>query len=333
MTQQPSEAGGTDTGPAPAHPWRYPRRRRENWPRFPRWVADKFWTRPPDQPRWRERWWGWARWLADWYWFPPPEPPDDAEFPEKRPRRESWPVLFRGLADRLHPRPWNPPERFPQSEEVLRERLATYSDRLADELLADAERLFDEAETRVTGVESRATTLQGTVAIAATVALAGGALVLDPSKIHGGNWRLAFAIGLALLVLMLVATAYNATQASGRVFGFTTPSDDDIFVRAKQRPAAAKTRRAAYLLKGYGRNNEAAAIKVGYLRSAAWWFRWALLMLLVLMGMVCAYVWHRNDVSSATKPAYHTTQGKASRTVHPPKKVVRLLPRNNQLRP
>jgi hypothetical protein len=254
---------------------------------------------PVRRPRRRERWWKPFRWLADKYWLPPPDPPDDAEMPEKRPR-EKWPVLLRGPADRYHPVPWNPPERFPQSLGVLQERLATLNENLADELLADAERLFDEAEARVASVELRATTLQGTVAIAATVALTGGTLVLNPTQIHGNGWRAAFALGLAGLVLLLVLTAYNATQASGRVFSFTTPSDDDIFARAKERHAArAKTRRAAYLLKGYGRNNEVAAIKVGYLSAAASCFRWTLLMLLALIGMVCAYVLHRNGIAHA----------------------------------
>jgi hypothetical protein len=97
------------------------------------------------------------------------------------------------------------------------------------------------------------------------------------------------------------------------VFGFSTPSSADIFERAKLTPARAKTRRAAYLLKAYAQNNEVAAIKVGYLRSGAWWFRRALLMVLILMVMVCIYVLHRNAVNTAAKTTTHavrmTTRG------------------------
>jgi hypothetical protein len=107
---------------------------------------------------------------------------------------------------------------------------------------------------------------------------------------------------------MLVGAAYNATQATGRVFGFSTPSSDDIFHRARLTVAEAKTRRAAYLFKGYGKNNEVAAIKVGYLRSAAWWFRLALLMLLVLIAMVCIYTAHRNSITTPTKATTHPAQ-------------------------
>jgi hypothetical protein len=175
--------------------------------------------------------------------------------------------------------------------QILRERLATTDDELADELLVDAERLFAETDARVESVERRATTLQGTVAIAATVAFTGGGLLLDPSNVSGHGWRTAFAIGLVLLVVLLVATAFRATGASARTFNFTSPSDDEIFERAKATSAAeAKTGRAAYLLRGYGRNNEVAALKVGYLRSAAFWFRGALLVLLALAVMIAAYI-------------------------------------------
>jgi hypothetical protein len=195
------------------------------------------------------------------------------------------------MADYVHPVPWDPPERFPQSLQILRERLATADDELANELLTDAERLFAETDARVESVERRATTLQGTVAIAATVAFTGGGLLLNPTNVSDDGWRTAFAIGLGILVVLLVATAFRAAGASTRTFNFTSPSDDEIFERAKATSAAeAKTWRAAYLLRGYGRNNEVAALKVGYLRSAAFWFRGALLVLLALAAMIAAYV-------------------------------------------
>lgn len=164
-----------------------------------------------------------------------------------------------------------------------------------------------------------ATTLQGTVAIAATVAVAGGGLVLDASKIRGDDWRSAFAIGLGAVVLLLVLTAFRATGASTRTLSFTTPSDDDIFERAKaSAAAAAKTRRAAYLLHGYGRNNEVAALKVGYLRTAAFWFRGALLGLLALTVMLAAYVidtrspTDKPDRGRRTRPAEGRPSGRGS---------------------
>ena len=245
------------------------------------------------QPR-RQGWRAPLRWLAKRYCRLPPKPPEDAEMPSNPRWREDWPAPLRCIADNLYPVPWDPPLRFPERIEVLREHLATSDDSLADELLADAQRLFDEADARIDSVERRATTLQGTVAIAALVALTGGALVVDPSKIHGAGWRTAFAVGLAVLVLLLVLTTLRATGASSRTFSYTTLSDDDIFKRAKASAAEAKTRRAAYLLHGYGRNNEVAAVKVDYLYRAAIWFRWALAVLLALIVMVAVYVIDRN---------------------------------------
>lgn len=246
---------------------------------------------PAKQPRWRAGWPSPLRSLADRCCPCPPTPPDDAQPSTRKLRRDGWPVLLRCLADHAHPVTWDPPHRFPQSIDTLHERLATTDSYLADELLADAERLFDEADARVQSVERRATTLQGTVAIAAAVALTGGGLVLDPAKIHGDNWRTAFAVGLGALVFLFVLTAFRAAGASTRTFNFTSPSDDLIFARAKtNNPTEAKTRRAAYLLHGYGRNNEAAALKVGYLRSAAFWFRGALIVLFTLSVMLAGYV-------------------------------------------
>lgn len=244
-----------------------------------------------EQPSWRARWPSPLRWLADRCCPYPPTPPDDAQPSTRELRRDDWPVLLRCLADHAYPVTWDPPDRFPQSIDTLHKRLATTDADLADELLADAERLFDEADARVQSVERRATTLQGTVAIAAAVALTGGGLVLDPAKIHGDNWRTAFAVGLGALVFLFVVTAFRAAGASTRTFNFTSPSDDLIFERAKTNNATeAKTRRAAYLLHGYGRNNEAAALKVGYLRSAAFWFRGALIVLFALSVMLAGYV-------------------------------------------
>jgi hypothetical protein len=256
-------------------------------------------------------------WLRHRYCSTRPTPPEDAEPSTRKLWRDGWPRILRCVADNAYPVTWDPPDRFPQSVATLHERLATSDESLADELLADAERLFDEASARVEGVERRATTLQGTVAIAAAVALTGGGLILDLSKIRGDDWRTAFAVGLAALVVLLVMTAFRATGASARTFNFTSPSDDLIFQRAKADSAAdAKTRRAAYLLHGYGRNNEAAALKVGYLRSAAAWFRAALLVLVALTAMLVAYTVDTGGPDSAS-PATSSTSHRGKATVTP----------------
>lgn len=253
------------------------------------------------QPR-RESWAGPLRWLADHFCPIPPDPPADAEPSTRKLWRDTWPAPLRCLAELANPMPWDPPHRFPQAVGTLHDSMGAPDDDLADELLADAERLFDEADARAESAERRATTLLGMVAIAAAVALTGGGLVLDPAKIHGGNWRMAFAIGFGLLVFLLVLTAFRASGASTRTFNVTSPSDDRIFERAKTGSAGeAKALRAAYLLHGFGRNNEVAALKVGYLRAAAFWFRGALLVLFALTVMLAGYV--IDTRGAANKPA------------------------------
>jgi hypothetical protein len=160
---------------------------------------------------------------------------------------------------------------------------------LASELLADAESLTSEIEERLVSVQQRAATLQGAAAIAATVALTGAGLALDTTKVPQREWRLVFTIGLGVLVALLTLSALRALGASSRVFTILTPSDEDIFERAKLSAPAAMSQRAAYLLQTYGFNDEVAAIKVGYLKAAAFWFRCALVVLVALMVAFVLY--------------------------------------------
>jgi len=253
--------------------------------------------------RWREHWIPYFRQRANSYWPLPRKLPEHAEKSDRTRWRDAWPAPLRGLADNFYPVPMDPPERFPQTIEWLRERLQTDDAVLADELVADAQRLFDEGLTGISSVESRAATLQGTVAIAATVALAAAGLVVAPGDIHGSGWRLAFVVGLTVLVVFLVLTAFRATSASARVFEFATTSDDDILERAQMSVAAAKSRRAAHLLYSYGRNNEVEALKVGALKAAAFWFRGALLALLAITAIAGIYVVDSGGPVSHRKPS------------------------------
>ena len=284
-------------------------------------TADEDADKGETELRWRDRRSPWLRRWANSWWPLPRQLPDDAQPARTTYRRDGWHPLLRGIVDNLYRLPLDPPERFPQRFDALVERLTTDDDALADELLADAQSLYDDIETRVRSTEARAATLQGTVAIAATVALAGAGLVLDASKIHGNGWRTAFAVGLGLLVLLLVLTAFRATSASSRIFDFAPPSDDDILDRAKLSPPRAKTRRAAALLYCYGRNNEVAALKVGALRAAAFWFRGALVALLALVAMVCVYVVHIDSQHAKTTATATPAPGHAQHRHPNPKRA------------
>jgi hypothetical protein len=199
---------------------------------------------------------------------------------------------MRSVANVAWPLPEYPPQEFPQCILELRRRLSTTDESLADELLADAETLTTEVDARVDSVQARAATLQGAAALAATFALAGASVALGTTNVPQHSWRIIFGVGLAMLVVLLIASAFRALGASSRVFTSLTPSGDDIFERAKLSAPAAKTRRAAYLLQVYGFNNEVAALRVGYLKAAAFWFRCAIALLVVLTGAFVVYAVH-----------------------------------------
>jgi hypothetical protein len=202
--------------------------------------------------------------------------------------RESLPQPLYKLLDFVKPIP-RAPRRFAQ--ETPGDLLGQLGSDAADDILAEAEALFAEPQDRIDGVERRATSLQGSVAIAATLTLAGGGLIIDPSKVTDDGWRVALAVGVGLVVVLLVFTGMRAHTATNRRFSFRAPADSaELMDRAaKAKPSDYKRQRAAYLLWAYGRNNEIAAVKVEYLWKAAFWFRLALLALLLLVGLVVGY--------------------------------------------
>lgn len=171
----------------------------------------------------------------------------------------------------------------------LAAELRTDDPKRAQAILDEAEAMYKEPTERIESAERRATTLQGTVAVAASVALAGAGLLLDPAKIGGHGWRMAVAIVLLLFVLCLLACALRALGATTRIFSYLQPGHTRTAERAQMSEADALTHRAAELLRAYDVADGIGAVKVGLLRSAAWWFRAALLMLAILIALVAAY--------------------------------------------
>jgi hypothetical protein len=191
--------------------------------------------------------------------------------------------------------PLDPPTRFSEAHEQLVERLTP---RTADgavdegrtkEVLEEAEDIYAATETRVEGAERRATTLQGAVAIASSLLVAGGALLADPDKIRGDGWRVAFALGLVGAVACLVISGARALGATSRIHTFHRPTPINILDRTGTPVAQARIELAAETLKDYGFNAKVADWKVAYLGAAAWWFRWALVLLLALALLIGLY--------------------------------------------
>jgi hypothetical protein len=182
------------------------------------------------------------------------------------------------------------PTEFVGTPAEVSARITTGDPRRAAELLEEAKSLYATAEARAESAERRATTLQGAVAVAATVAVAAATLLLDPQDINGDGWRAGFAALFIGLVYCLVATAYRAAQASSQVHEWHTPAAEDNVTRLKDSPRAARTAAAADYLYSYGRNTKIADWKVAYMRAASEWFARALVLLVVLALLVGAYV-------------------------------------------
>jgi hypothetical protein len=157
-------------------------------------------------------------------------------------------------------------------------------------VVAEAEAIFAEPHNRIEKAERRATTLQGSVAIAASLSIAGTGLLADASAVQGQGWRTLMALTLLAFVVCLTGCAVRAVGATLRLFRFEEPGPERIFARAEMDESEALANRAAELLRAADVTNEIAKVKVGLLRAAGWWFRLALMMLALLTAIMAAYV-------------------------------------------
>jgi hypothetical protein len=185
----------------------------------------------------------------------------------------------------------------PAPEDFAREPLDDLADSLrtdrqevARAILTEAEAIFQEPVDRIDSAERRATTLQGTVAIAASVVVAGAGLLLDPSKVSDQRWRMVFSVSVLAFVICLTASAIRALSATSRIFRFEQPGPQRIGHRASMSECDVLTHRAAELLRASEVANQIGRVKVGLLRSAAWWFRLAIVSLAVLAALIATYV-------------------------------------------
>lgn len=205
--------------------------------------------------------------------------------------------------------PLGPPTQFKGSRTELIASLGPHekqgepneNEERAKEILEEAQAIYDAADARIEGAHSRATTLQGAVAIATSLVLAGGALLADPSKVRGDGWRLAFAVGLLAVVFCLVMAGARSLAATSRIHVFHRPTASDITRRSKLPLMQARIELAAETLRNYACNTKVADWKVAYLGAAAWWFRFALLALLLLALLLAVY-----GVSGPTTPVSQT---------------------------
>ena len=178
---------------------------------------------------------------------------------------------------------------FQDTKDALREQLRTDDEDKADGILKDATDAFDRLQGRVDGAERRATTLQGSSAIAASLAVATTGLLIDPTKIRGDCWEVLFALNALFIVFALAMCAWRATLASSRVHNWVTPGDWNVLKRPGQSVCEAQLDRAVDLLWAVNHNQRFARYKIALLRAATDWIQRALAALLLLALLTAAY--------------------------------------------
>jgi hypothetical protein len=192
---------------------------------------------------------------------------------------------------------------FTESREERLARLKTDDPVVARELLEEARRLHESTSSTLESVERRASTLQGVVSIAATVAVAGAALMVDPGKVQGLGWRLVLACLFGLFLYCLIATAYRATQSSTQIHTWTREDPSDHLQRTTRPALEVDAELSADLLYAFGQNTEVVRWKVSYLRAASEWFARALISLGLIAVAVLAYVIFNGDGTTTAEPA------------------------------
>jgi len=212
------------------------------------------------------------------------------------------------------------PEQFTEPLGEIVSRLRTTDPTTAATVLDEARAIHDGALATITSAESRAVSLQSTVSIAATLVVAGGALLVDPTKIHDRSWRIVLLSALGIVLLCLIGCAWRALAVTGRMFQFEQPGPERIFLRARLTGPSAQTFRAAELLRAAGVATEIGAVKVGLLRSAAWWLWWALRMLVLFTVLLVLCVAtestgqaHASATAGSKTGAAGVTRGRSSR--------------------
>ncbi len=201
------------------------------------------------------------------------------------------------------------PQEFNEPLAELIDRLRTADPLTAATILEEAQAISAGTMGRIDSAERRATTLQGTVAIAASLAVTGAGLLLDPSKVPDRDWQFALLALLGCFLACLIGCAWRALSVTGRMFEFEQPGPERIHLRAQAVGPDAQAFRAAELLRAAGVASEVGAVKIGLLRAAAGWLRLALIVLAAFMAALAVLV-------ATTDPA-DTTRTRPAQIVGP----------------
>jgi hypothetical protein len=171
------------------------------------------------------------------------------------------------------------------------------------EILTEAQDVFARADERAESAERRATTLQGAVAIAASLVVAAAALSINQTRLEGTFWRIAAAMLAGGITVALVMTGIRALSATSTIHRWHRPTAGDMVIRSQVPITQARIELAAETLVAYSFNTKVAAWKIAYLGAAAWWFRVALGLLVALALVLTAYAFAAPASTSTKQPS------------------------------
>jgi hypothetical protein len=215
-----------------------------------------------------------------------PQGPVSVKYPKRRyaPDRQ-WSKLRQWFI----PLP-NPPKVAPIDRDELRKAEKGLRLEAAEQLLEEAKVLWEARQERIHTAETKATTLLGTVAIAASLVVAGSGLILDPGRV-GGTWRDVLMVVVVFLLLCLLMCGATASRALLKVHKVSRPQASHALQRAKwDDPKKGQRRRAVDLIARAGENLYIADYKLAQIRVAYRWYRLSLIFFLLLGVAIAVYV-------------------------------------------
>lgn len=139
-----------------------------------------------------------------------------------------------------------PPTHYTEPESEIAERLVTNDEVLGAELVEEAIEIARRQEEDVNSIERRAGALQGAVALATTLTVAGGALLLDTERIPSRGWRVVSASVLGIAAIAFVVSGIRAVGASSRTLPWAYPGYSDILERASTDLSRARGARCGF---------------------------------------------------------------------------------------
>ena len=156
--------------------------------------------------------------------------------------------------------------------------------------LAHIESIAQGAVDRAAAADRRATTIAGTVAIAASLTLSGGGLALDAQKITDPDARRWFGIVLCVATACFVLSAFYALRAlvATRTWNWGQPTD--LPIEAEEHLQKRLGMQAAHLLQDYAGNWEISDVKNRLVDLSLRWLVGALFSLLGLAVLVASQI-------------------------------------------